>query len=324
MIKNVASTVAVVAGLTVLGCGAAQEHPADQTEARAAEAPDVSESDLEEAEVDRAESSSETSASDQDSDAPSSDTDSSSDLSTDETEDGVGQCNPSTKKLALSLDRDSLSLEQGRAQATMDGPICRIELTITRLDGREVKKTFRYDGPQRELRWHGVPRDETEKVEIRAYAENGAYAGVKIVPWSVTIPHEEVQFDTDKANIRPSEVKKLQDSLDEIRAALRVVQDKNLGTITLFVAGHTDTMGSEEHNLDLSRRRAQSISGWFLQNGLCIPIAFEGFGENALKKQTADQVDCQENRRADYILSVEPPTMKKGGTPNWKWISKGC
>ena len=38
MIKNVASTVAVVAGLTVLGCGAAQEHPADQTEARAAEA----------------------------------------------------------------------------------------------------------------------------------------------------------------------------------------------------------------------------------------------------------------------------------------------
>ena len=324
MIKNVASTVVVAAGLSLLECGGAQERAADQTEARAVQKePDASPASLEEP-LDGEESSSETTLSDEDSGEPSSDADTSSDLSTDETEDGVGQCNPSTKKLALSLDRDSLSLEQGRAQATMDGPICRIELTITRLDGREVKKTFRYDGPQRELRWHGVPRDETEKVEIRAYAENGAYAGVKIVPWSVTIPHEEVQFDTDKANIRPSEVKKLQDSLDEIRAALRVVQDKNLGTITLFVAGHTDTMGSEEHNLDLSRRRAQAISGWFMHNGLCIPIAFEGFGENALKKQTADQVDCQENRRADYILSVEPPTMKKGGTPNWKWISKGC
>ncbi|MBN1607458.1 MAG: OmpA family protein [Polyangiaceae bacterium] len=323
MIKNVASTVIVVAGLTLLGCGATQERATDQTEARAAGKPDSSDTSSEEL-MDSEESASETNAPDEDLSEASSDTDTSSDLSTDETEDGVGQCNPSTKKLALTLDRDSLNLEKGRAQATMDGPICRIELTITRLDGQEVKKTFRYDGPQRELRWNGVPRDETEKVEIRAYAENGAYAGVKIVPWSVTIPHEEVQFDTDKANIRSSEVKKLQDSLEKIRAALRVVQDKNLGTITLFVAGHTDTMGSDEHNLDLSRRRAQSISGWFMQNGLCIPIAFEGFGENALKKQTADQVDCQENRRADYILSVEPPTMKKGGTPNWKWISRGC
>jgi outer membrane protein OmpA-like peptidoglycan-associated protein len=328
MIKNVASTVVVVAGLTLLGCGGAQERATSQAEAsdeaRTAEKePDASESSSEEL-VDSEERASETSASDEASSETSGDTDASSGLSTDETEDGAGQCNPSTKKLALSLDRDSLNLEQGRAQATMDGPICRIELIITRLDGGEVKKTFRYDGPQRELRWNGVPRDETEKVEVRAYAENGAYAGVKIVPWSVTIPHEEVQFDTDKANIRPSEVKKLQDSLDQIKAALKVVQDKNLGTITLFVAGHTDTMGSDEHNLDLSRRRAQSISDWFMKNGLCIPIAFEGFGENALKKQTADQVDCQENRRADYILSVEPPTMKKGGTPNWKWISKGC
>jgi hypothetical protein len=40
---------------------------------------------------------------------------------------------------------------------------------------------------------------------------------------------------------------------------------------------------------------------------------------------TADNVDEQANRRVDYILAVEPPTMsKKGGTPAWKWISKGC
>jgi len=143
------------------------------------------------------------------------------------------------------------------------------------------------------------------------YAENNAYTGVKIVPWSVTIEHKEVEFDTDKAIIRNSELPSLEDSLKKINRALDIVKDKELGTITLFIAGHTDTRGSQEHNLELSRRRAQAIATWFTKRGLCIPVAFEGFGENALKKKTADEVDEQENRRVDYILAVEPPMTKK-------------
>jgi hypothetical protein len=54
------------------------------------------------------------------------------------------------------------------------------------------------------------------------------------------------------------------------------------------------------------------------------PIAFEGFGETALKRLTADEVDEQANRRVDYILSVEPPTIKKAATPTGKMMSKGC
>lgn len=320
MMKHVTSTLVVVTGLTLLGCGGTQERAADQKEA--SDEARAEEDDSASSSSDESDSESEDSSSVDDSSDESSGSTSAS-VPDDETEDGVGQCNSSTRKVTLSVDRDTLSLEQGKADATMDGPICRIELTLTTLDGQEMKKTFRYDGPRRELRWRSVPREQTEKVEIRAYAENGGYAGVKIVPWSVTIPHEEVNFDTDKANIRASEVPKLQDSLEKIRESLRVVKDKNLGTITLFLAGHTDTQGSEEYNRDLSRRRAQSIASWFMKNGLSIAIAYEGFGENALKKMTADEVDCQENRRVDYILSVEPPTMKKGAKPNWKWISKG-
>jgi outer membrane protein OmpA-like peptidoglycan-associated protein len=124
--------------------------------------------------------------------------------------------------------------------------------------------------------------------------------------------------------IRPSEVASLTDSLAKIKQVLQTVQDKGFGTITLFIAGHTDTQGPPERNLDLSRRRAQAIAGWFQQRGLCIPIAFEGFGEGALKKLTHDEVDEQENRRVDYILAVEPPVVGKGVKPVWKWISKGC
>jgi outer membrane protein OmpA-like peptidoglycan-associated protein len=140
----------------------------------------------------------------------------------------------------------------------------------------------------------------------------------------VAIDHEEVRFDTNKAVIRESEVPSLNDSLAKINEVLAKVESKGLGTITLFIAGHTDTQGSEEHNLTLSRSRAQAIANWFMKKGLCVPIAYEGFGESALKKLTADNVDEPANRRVDYILSIEPPTIKKGASPAWKSMSKGC
>jgi hypothetical protein len=60
------------------------------------------------------------------------------------------------------------------------------------------------------------------------------------------------------------------------------------------------------------------------KEGLRISIAVEGFGETALKKFTAGEVDEQANRRVGYILSVEPPVIRKGATAAWKMLSKGC
>lgn len=238
---------------------------------------------------------------------------------------GPEKCRESETGLALSVDRKTVSIEEGRLQAKMDGPICGLLMRITRKDGLPpIEKSFRYTTAEREMRWNPVPRDQIEKIEIRVSSKDGGYQSVFLIPWSVSIDHEEVQFDTNKAVIRDSEVASLNDSLEKINDVLAKVEDKGLGTITLFIAGHTDTQGSNEHNMTLSRNRAQAIAAWFLKRGLCIPIAFEGFGETALKKLTADNVDEQANRRVDYILSVEPPTIKKGAAPAWKWLSKGC
>lgn len=233
-------------------------------------------------------------------------------------------CRESTAKLALAVDRQSIDLDRGVLETTMDGPICKITMTITRKDAPKLETSFAYTKPRRALEWTPVPRDQIETIEIRVAGANGAYQAVTLVPWSVTIDHREVVFDTDKAVVRDSEVPALEDSLGKIKAVLQKVQNKGFGTITLFIAGHTDTRGSAERNLDLSRRRAQAIASWFMKRGLCVPIAYDGFGETVLKKMTADEVDAQENRRVDYILAVEPPAIGKGATPAWKWISKGC
>jgi len=235
-----------------------------------------------------------------------------------------GECRKSSAALALSVDRKTVSLEEGRLQAKMDGPICTLVMQITRKDGPVIEKSFQYTEAEQELRWNPLPRDQIEKIEIRITAKNNAYQAVTLTPWFVKIDHKEVKFDTNKAVIRDSEVASLKDSFTKIEEVLHKVAGKGLGTITLFIAGHTDTRGSNEHNMTLSRNRAESIADWFLKQGICIPIAYEGFGETALKKVTADEVDEQANRRADYILSVEPPVIKKGATPAWKLMSKGC
>ncbi|HEY5955462.1 MAG TPA: OmpA family protein [Polyangiaceae bacterium] len=245
--------------------------------------------------------------------------------SADHDESDAVKCRESDAKLSITVDRRSVSLEDGRLVAKMDGPICHLAMRITNREGQPIlEKTFKHTESESDLHWNPIPRDQIEKIEIRITARDGAYQSVLLIPWSVSIDHEEVQFDTNKAIIRESEVASLNESLTTINRVLAKVEDKGLGTITLFIAGHTDTQGSAEHNLLLSRSRAQAIAEWFVKKGLCVPIAYEGFGETALKKLTADNVDEQANRRVDYILSVEPPIIKQGATPAWKWLSKGC
>jgi outer membrane protein OmpA-like peptidoglycan-associated protein len=129
------------------------------------------------------------------------------------------------------------------------------------------------------------------------------------------IPHEEVNFRFDSAQIDDPEKPKLEASFGRITEALAKHAEIH---VTLFIAGHTDTVGDAGYNLRLSRLRAQSISKWFRQRGLRIPIAFEGFGEYALLVKTADEVDEPRNRRVDYILSVDEPAFKTTGVrPAW-------
>jgi outer membrane protein OmpA-like peptidoglycan-associated protein len=169
------------------------------------------------------------------------------------------------------------------------------------------------------VRWSPSSDEPVARIELFGYDKDGMYKGVAITPWTLSVPHEEVNFRRDSSTIDEPEKPKLEASLSRISDA--VSQHKDLGTISLFVAGHTDTVGPAAHNLTLSRARARSIAGWFAQHGLKIGIAFEGFGESALLVKTADEVDEPKNRRVDYILALQEPVLKASGFhPAWKRV----
>lgn len=60
-----------------------------------------------------------------------------------------------------------------------------------------------------------------------------------------------IYFDTDKADIQP----KSRATLDEIAKLLKVRPD-----LKFYVVGHTDSQGGYDHNMDLSRRRAEAVA----------------------------------------------------------------
>jgi outer membrane protein OmpA-like peptidoglycan-associated protein len=143
-----------------------------------------------------------------------------------------------------------------------------------------------------------------------------AFAGFTYSPWFLDIPHEDVLFPTDSAEITPDQVYKLQATLEE----LRDVVDKYgaIVPVKLYIAGCTDTMGDSAHNRDLSARRAYSIARWLRANGFTQPIFTWGFGEDLLAVPTGDSVDMQANRRALYMVGANPPPAGSG-VPQVGW-----
>jgi outer membrane protein OmpA-like peptidoglycan-associated protein len=152
--------------------------------------------------------------------------------------------------------------------------------------------------------------DQLLRVELQVDDADGFFRTVTLTPWSVRIAHEEVLFGSNSSQITADQEPKLTTSLALIQEKLALYDQ--LRGVGLYIGGHTDTRGKLGHNRELSRRRAAAIATWFASHGLPISVFFEGFGESAAKVKTADEVDEPQNRRADYILSVEPPSVFGG------------
>jgi len=100
-----------------------------------------------------------------------------------------------------------------------------------------------------------------------------------------------VHFDFDKATLKP-EAKPI---LDE---AIQVL--KREGSVDIIVEGHTDSIGTEEYNLGLSRRRAGTVRTYLVDHGIASSrITAEGMGESkpVASNDTAD--GRAQNRRVE-------------------------
>jgi outer membrane protein OmpA-like peptidoglycan-associated protein len=75
-------------------------------------------------------------------------------------------------------------------------------------------------------------------------------------------------------------------------------------SLHISIEGHTDSVGSDEYNQDLSERRAQSVREYFVRGGIpAATVDARGFGkaEPVAPNDTAE--GRQQNRRVELVLS---------------------
>lgn len=116
-------------------------------------------------------------------------------------------------------------------------------------------------------------------------------AGAKVVE---TIELD-VEFDFNKADVRPAyhqRIKKAADYLDRHP------------DVDAIIEGHTDSMGSEKYNLDLSERRANSVRQYLIDKFNISPsrLTAKGYGERRPIADNNTDVGRQRNRRVIAIF----------------------
>ena len=75
------------------------------------------------------------------------------------------------------------------------------------------------------------------------------------------------------------------------------------------VMGHTDSTGSEQYNLDLSRRRAESVANYLVSRGVSrARIETIGYGEQYPIADNTTATGRSENRRVE--IRITPITQE--------------
>jgi outer membrane protein OmpA-like peptidoglycan-associated protein len=103
-------------------------------------------------------------------------------------------------------------------------------------------------------------------------------------------------FDYDSANLREGATASLQ-------KLGRLIQRNPLAVFK--VEGHTDSFGSDEYNMDLSKRRAETVKDWLVQNMGIDPgrIQTQGYGKTRLLVPGDRSVEEQQlNRRVEIVI----------------------
>ncbi len=111
-----------------------------------------------------------------------------------------------------------------------------------------------------------------------------------------------ILFDVDRATLQPVAVSDLE--------RLATILNK-YGDTSILIEGHTDATGTEEYNMDLSRKRAESVAAR-LASASVDPIRFTLFGYGEIQPVASNDTPDgrQANRRVEIAIMANDKLKK--------------
>ncbi len=135
--------------------------------------------------------------------------------------------------------------------------------------------------------------------QIRELEEATAGSGVDVTQTpngdGILVNLPDVTFAVDSTAISPS----MRNTLDGVAQSMI-----NYPNSLIDVMGHTDSTGSEQYNLDLSRRRAESVTNYLVSRGVArARIESIGYGEQYPVSDNTSEAGRAENRRVEIRIT---------------------
>jgi len=107
----------------------------------------------------------------------------------------------------------------------------------------------------------------------------------------------DVLFDTGRYTLKPGAREKL--------AKVAGIIEAHPG-LKIAVEGHTDSVGSDEYNMKLSKERAEAVRSYLVSQGVeGDKISAEGFGKTRPVASNSTAAGRQANRRVEMVVSGE-------------------
>ena len=114
-----------------------------------------------------------------------------------------------------------------------------------------------------------------------------------------TITMKNVFFETDKADL-------LAASSAELDRVVQLLKDHP--ELKLEIAGHTDSTGSETHNNQLAKNRAEAVVAYLTSHGIAVErLSAVGYGSSKPIATNATEEGRAQNRRVEFIVVSKKP-----------------
>lgn len=136
---------------------------------------------------------------------------------------------------------------------------------------------------------------DNQEVEMRQALANSEAASVRREGNLLAVTFKsDMSFDFDSATVRSG----LYTEIDRVATIMQ-----NYPQTLIRIEGHTDSLGSEEYNMDLSRKRALAVQNLLTQRGVGIHrIEIIGYGESAPVASNDTENGRQLNRRVEIKI----------------------
>jgi len=136
-----------------------------------------------------------------------------------------------------------------------------------------------------------VPPVGSEESLDSAAVEEESY--FKILEGRTTGPMLPVYFDFDKSTIRADQKGRIQKNAQYL---------KGKRSARVIIEGNTDERGTNEYNMALGERRAQSAMKYLVNLGVAASrISTISYGEEKPLNRGHDELAWSQNRRADFV-----------------------